>query len=103
MGWHNFIIMSQFEQLKTNFKDAKKAFEKGLDTLRADFEADVAEKGEKMDLALQMSKQPVDFSLYYCLSETLEQCNRAITEKPSRELSLVETKLQEAIFWLHEW
>ena len=98
----NYINMAQFNELRTNFKDAKEALEEGLNTLRSDFEADVTKKGEKMDLSFQMNKQPVDFSLYYCLSETLEQCNRAISEKPSRELSLVKTKLQEALFWLHE-
>jgi hypothetical protein len=94
--------MAQFNELKTDFKNAKEAFEKGLDTLRSEFETSVAEKNEIMDLSFQMDKQSVDFGVYYCLSETLDQCDRAMKEKPSRELSLVKTKLQEALFWLNE-
>lgn len=93
--------MKELNQLKTDFKNAKKAFEGGLDTLRADFEATVDSRGEKLD-TFQINKQPVDFSLYYCLTETIDQCYRAMEEKSSRELSLVKTKLQEALFWLNE-
>jgi len=94
--------MPQFNELKTDFKNAKEAFEKGMDNLRFDYEKNVAENNEKMDLVFQMGKQDADFGLYYCLSETIEQCNRAMKERPSRELSLVKTKLQEALFWLNE-
>ena len=70
--------MAQFNNLKTDFQKAKENFAAELDTLRA------------------------DFALYYCLSETIEQCDRVMKENPSREISLVKTKLQEAIFWLNE-
>ena len=48
------------------------------------------------------ANETVDFSLYYCLSESLTACENAIKAKPSRELALVKTKLQEALFWLNE-
>ena len=49
-----------------------------------------------------LTNETTDFSLYYCLSESLTACENAIKAKPSRELALVKTKLQEALFWLNE-
>ena len=48
------------------------------------------------------TNETTDFSIYYCLSESITACENAIKEKPSRELALVKTKLQEALFWLNE-
>lgn len=89
----------QFEDLKMNMQNAQQAFKNGMNTLRSDYEKDVEEKAGKMSLTL-LNDEPADFSLFYCLSETLEQCERVINEKPGREIALVKTKLQEAFFWL---
>lgn len=92
--------MAQFEQLKNDYKNAQEVFKNGLDNLRSDFQEHQEKETGRVSLDDGfLSKQPFDFSLNYCLSETMEQLDRAIREKPSRELSLVKTKLQEASFW----
>ena len=58
-------------------------------------------QGEILMVKIQNDPNP-EFPIYYCLSESLTACENAIKAKPSRELSLVKTKLQEALFWLNE-
>ncbi len=95
--------MSQIEKLRTDFKKADEEFKNTLSQMASDFrEQQKKETGrESLDDGF-LDKQPSDFGLFYCLSESLEQVERCITEKPSRELSLVKTKLQEAMFWARQ-
>ena len=58
-------------------------------------------QGEILMSKIQSNENP-EFPIYYCLSESLTACENAIKAKPSRELALVKTKLQEALFWLNE-
>ena len=92
--------MAQFEELKNAYKNAQETFKKGLDNLRLDFQENQEKETARISLDDgYLNKQTSDFSLNYCLSETMEQLERAMKEKPSRELSLVKTKLQEASYW----
>jgi len=45
----------------------------------------------------ELAETDPETSLYYCLSEAMDISNRCT--KKSRELSLVITKIQEAIMW----
>ena len=58
-------------------------------------------QGEVLMNKIQNDANP-EFPIYYCLSESLTACENAIKSKPSRELALVKTKIQEALFWLNE-
>ena len=92
--------MAEFAQLKTDFKNAQDAFKNGLENLTNQFQEHQQNETGKVSLDDGfLDKQPSDFSLHYCLTETMTQLERCIKEKPSRELALVKTKLQEAIFW----
>lgn len=92
--------MAEFKGLRNEFQNAKRSFEDGTKRLMDDFkEFQVSETGRiSLDDGFLNTQTP-DFSLFYCLAESLAQVERAISEKPSRELSLVKTKIQEAIFW----
>lgn len=95
--------MTQFTQLKTHYKLSQENFKNGFEQLK--MEVQDHQKKETGMISLSdgfLTKQNADFSLYYCLSETLEQLERCIKEKPSRELSLAKTKIQEAIFWIDQ-
>lgn len=92
--------MAEFAQLKTDFKNAQEAFNNGLENLINQFQEQ--QENETGTVSLDdgfLDKQPSDFGLHYCLTETMEQLERCIKEKPCRELALVKTKLQEAYFW----
>lgn len=92
--------MSQIQKLKADYKKAEKTFSEGLAQLTSEFEDHQQKKTGVISLDNGfLEKQPSDFGLFYCLSESLIQVERCIAEKPSRELALVKTKLQEAIFW----
>jgi hypothetical protein len=95
--------MSQIDKLRTDFKNADEAFKNGLAQLTSEFQKHQQEETGKVSLDDGfLDKQPSDFGLFYCLSESLWQIERCIAEKPSRELSLVKTKLQEAMFWARQ-
>jgi len=92
--------MAEFAQLKTDFKNAQEAFKNGLENLTNQFQEHQKEETGRVSLDDGfLDKQPSDFGLHYCLTETMTQLERCIAEKPSRELALVKTKLQEAHFW----
>ena len=92
--------MAQLEKLRADFKNADEAFKNGIAQLTSEFQEHQQKETGKVSLDDGfLDKQPSDFGLFYCLSESLTQLERCIAEKPSRELSLVKTKLQEAIFW----
>lgn len=92
--------MAQMEKLRADFKNADKAFTTGLAQLTSEFQEHQQKETGRISLDDGfLDKQPSDFGLLYCLSESLTQVERCIAEKPSRELSLVKTKLQEALFW----
>lgn len=61
-------------------------------------------KKQKDDILIEniFKNESYEFILYYCISESLNACENAIAQNKSRELSLVRTKLQEALFWLNE-
>ncbi len=108
MLWAGFVkptinIMAQMEKLRADFKNADEAFKNGLAQLSSEFQQH--QEKETGNVSLDdgfLNKQPSDFGLFYCLAESLTQLERCIAEKPSRELSLVKTKLQEAIFWARQ-
>ena len=88
--------MDKFAKLITDFKTAQEAFKVGI----GDFQE--RQKEEIGSVSLDngfLDRQPSDFGLHYCLTETLMQLERCIKAKPSRELALAKTKLQEACFW----
>ena len=90
------------EKLRADFKNADEAFKNGLAQLTSEFQEHQQKTGKvSLDDGF-LYIQPSDFGLFYCLSESLTQLERCIAEKPSRELSLVKTKLQEAIFWARQ-
>ena len=60
------------------------------------------EKQDKILMSNIQNNENPEFPIYYCLSESLTACENAIKVKPNRELALVKTKLQEALFWLNE-
>lgn len=92
--------MKEFTQLKTDFLNAQEAFKNGLENLTNQFQEHQEKKTGKVSLDNGfIDNQPSDFGLHYCLTETMVQLERCIKEKPSRELALVKTKLQEARFW----
>lgn len=93
--------MAQLNELKKDFHNALDAFQNGLSDLRKSWENEQQEKHGKISLEA-LNEEPADFSLYYCLSESLTQLERKMAEKPSRELSLVKTKLQEALYWAEQ-
>lgn len=45
---------------------------------------------------------PLGYNLLYLLKEALSETESSIKERPNRELSLVKTKIQEALFWATE-
>ena len=95
--------MAQLEKLRSDFKNAEEAFNTGLAQLSSQFQEHQQKETGRVSLDDGfLDKQPSDFGLFYCLSESLTQLERCIAEKPSRELSLVKTKLQEAIFWARQ-
>ena len=92
--------MAEFTKLITDFKTAQEAFKVGIENISSDFQE--RQKEEIGSVSLDngfLDRQPSDFGLHYCLTETMKQLERCIKEKPSRELALVKTKLQEAYFW----
>jgi len=92
--------MDDFDKLRTNFKCSQDAFNYGLKKLTMDFQERQEKETGRVSLDDGfLNQQPSDFGLFYCLTETMAQLDRCMKEKPSRELSLVETKLQEALFW----
>lgn len=96
-------VMEQMIKLRADFKNADEAFKNGLAQLTSEFQEQQQKETGKVSLDDGfLDKQPSDFGLFYCLSESLTQLERCIAEKPSRELSLVKTKLQEAIFWARQ-
>jgi len=97
----NTIKMAQLNELKKDFHNAQEAFQNGLSSLRKNWEDQQQEKHGQISLEA-LNEEPADFSLYYCLSEALSQLDRKMAEKPSRELSLVKTKLQEALYWAEQ-
>lgn len=62
--------------------------------LHTDLNSDSLSVPELIDKTDEMT------SLFWCLQEVLKVCDLAMSKKPSRELALVKTKLQEAEFWL---
>jgi len=108
MLWEGFVkptinFMSQMEKIRTEFKNADEAFKNGLAQLTSEFQEHQQKETGRVSLDDGfLDKQPSDFGLFYCLSESLTQLERVISEKPSRELSIVKTKLQEAIFWARQ-
>ena len=108
MLWASFVkptinIMEQMEKLRADFKNADEAFKNGLEQLSSEFQQHQEKETGMVSLDDGfLNKQPSDFGLFYCLSESITQLERCISEKPSRELSLVKTKLQEAIFWARQ-
>lgn len=92
--------MAQIKNLLSDLKQAEESFNNGLLKLSNDFEKQQEKENERVTLGNgELDAQSSDFGLFYCLSESLIQTERCISEKPSRELALVKTKLQEAIFW----
>ena len=88
--------MDKFAKLITDFKTAQEAFK----VISSDFQE--RQKEETGSVSLDngfLDRQPSDFAVHYCLAETINQVERLIKEKPSRELALAKTKLQEAYFW----
>jgi len=93
--------MSEFAKIKAEYKMALDAFNNDFGKIKSEFEEQMfKEKGSVTTDDLK--KQPADFSLHYCINDAMEQCDRMMNERPSRELSLVKTKLQEARHWLTE-
>ena len=95
--------MDKFAKLITDFKTAQEAFKLGIENISSDFQE--RQKEEIGSVSLDngfLDRQPSDFGLHYCLTETMHQLERCIKEKPSRELSLAKTKLQEACFWVSQ-
>lgn len=90
----------QWIKLITDFKTAQEAFKVGIENISSDFQE--RQKEETGSVSLDngfLDRQPSDFAVHYCLAETINQVERLIKEKPSRELALAKTKLQEAYFW----
>lgn len=94
--------MAQMEKLRNDFKNADKAFNNGLSDLVSKFQEQQRMAGVVSLDNGSLDNETSDFSLFYCLSESLSQLERCIAEKPSRELSIAKTKLQEAIFWARQ-
>ncbi len=93
--------MAQFDNLMKSFHEAKDRLTNGLNEIRTEHQAELLENEGKITFD-SLSMGSAIFSLHYCLSETIEQCERFIKEKPGRESALVKTKLQEALHWLNE-
>ena len=92
--------MTIFAQLKTDLKKAQEVYKTGSSEIFKSYEeSTIKDKGRFSFNDNLFEKQAPDFGLSYCLNEAMEQLERCIKEKPSRELSLVKTKLQEAYFW----
>lgn len=100
---HSSDHIEQMKQLRDCFKNADEAFMGGLALATSQFqERQLKERGKiSLDDGF-LDKQPSDFGLFYCLSESLTQVERCLAEKPSEELLLAKTKLQEAIFWARQ-
>lgn len=90
--------MSELVESIKNFQNLQKA---AIETLHQSFdESQLVEGKDHMEQVRE--KTTAEFSLYYTLYEAISCCDDVIKEKPSREVSLAKTKLQEALFWLNE-
>lgn len=94
-------MIEDFNKAKAELQEATRSFNRKFFEIRQQFDKEVEASGEQMSLE-RLNSHPVDFGLSYCLHESLEQCERAIKEKPTRELALVKTKIQEALHWLYD-
>jgi len=92
---------SEWDDLVNKMKETENEHKADFSKFTEKFEKQQKEETGRVSLDDgYLDKQPADFGLFYTLSETLKQCDMVMKEKPSREISLVKTKLQEALFWL---
>jgi hypothetical protein len=98
--------MAETHRFIQNFQDLKNAelsLNEKFEGIKEDFVKHQIETHGRESLdAILMKDVPSDFSVYYCLRESLKQIERALSEKPSAEMTLCKRKLQEAMLWATE-